>query len=64
MLSDSYSVANSKQQADTGTKMLHVGKNTKSNTPKGISFGDSSNTSRGQVRINKGASEQKLYTMR
>ena len=60
-----YSVAitKGKQMADTGTKMLHVGKNTKSTIiSKGISFGDSSNTYRGLVRINKGAHNSRNYT--
>ena len=60
-----YSVAVTKgqQMADTGTKMLHVGKNTKSTIiSKGISFGDSSNTYRGQVRIGKGAHNSRNYT--
>jgi|TARA_R110002167_G_scaffold14533_7_gene58881 Fe-S cluster assembly protein SufB len=60
-----YSVAVTKgqQMADTGTKMLHVGKNTKSTIiSKGISFGNSSNTYRGQVRINKGAHNSRNYT--
>ena len=59
----SVAVTKGKQQADTGTKMLHVGKNTKSTIiSKGISFGDSSNTYRGLVRINKGAEDSKNYT--
>ena len=56
-------VTKGKQQADTGTKMLHVGKNTKSTIiSKGISFGDSSNTYRGMVRINKKAKNSRNYT--
>ena len=52
----SVAVTKGKQQADTGTKMFHVGKNTKSTIiSKGISFGDSTNTYRGKVRVNKGA---------
>ena len=59
----SVAVTKGKQQADTGTKMLHVGKNTKSTIiSKGISFGDSSNTYRGQVRIGKNASKSRNYT--
>ncbi len=59
----SVAVTKGKQQADTGTKMLHVGKNTKSTIiSKGISFGDSSNTYRGQVRIGKNASRSRNYT--
>ena len=49
-----YSVAltNHKQQADTGTKMIHIGKNTKSRiVSKGISAGESSNSYRGLVRM-------------
>jgi Fe-S cluster assembly protein SufB len=53
-----YSVAttNNWQQADTGTKMIHLGKNTKSTiVSKGISAGHGQNTYRGQVKIAKGA---------
>jgi Fe-S cluster assembly protein SufB len=53
-----YSVAitNNKQQADTGTKMVHLGKNTKSTiVSKGISAGRSQNAYRGLVKIMKGA---------
>ena len=53
-----YSVAltKNKQQADTGTKMIHIGKNTKSTiVSKGISAGNGQNTYRGQVKILKGA---------
>jgi Fe-S cluster assembly protein SufB len=49
-----YSVAltNHKQQADTGTKMIHIGRNTKSTIiSKGISAGESSNSYRGLVRV-------------
>jgi Fe-S cluster assembly protein SufB len=49
-----YSVAltNHKQQADTGTKMIHIGRNTKSTIiSKGISAGDSSNSYRGLVKV-------------
>ena len=60
----SVAVTKGKQQADTGTKMLHVGKNTKSTIiSKGISFGDSSNTYRGMVRINKRADNSRNYTV-
>ncbi len=49
-------VTNDYQQADTGTKMIHVGKNTKSTiVSKGISAGHGQNTYRGQVKILKGA---------
>ena len=59
----SVAVTKGKQQADTGTKMFHVGKNTKSTIiSKGISFGDSTNTYRGKVRINKGATGSRNYT--
>lgn len=53
-----YSVAltANRQQADTGTKMIHIGKNTRSTVvSKGISTGHGQNTYRGQVRIQKGA---------
>jgi Fe-S cluster assembly protein SufB len=53
-----YSVALTKgwQQADTGTKMIHIGKNTRSTiVSKGISAGHGQNTYRGSVRILKGA---------
>ena len=60
----SVAVTKGKQMADTGTKMLPVGKNTKSTIiSKGISFGDSSNTYRGQVRIGKGATKSRNYTV-
>jgi len=59
----SVAVTKGKQQADTGTKMFHVGKNTKSTIiSKGISFGDSTNTYRGKVRVNKGATGSRNYT--
>ena len=60
-----YSVAVTKnhQQADTGTKMIHVGKNTKSTIiSKGISSGKSLNTYRGIVRIGKNAHNSRNYT--
>ena len=60
----SVAVTKGKQMADTGTKMLHVGKNTKSTIiSKGISFGDSSNTYRGQVRIGRKATNSRNYTV-
>ena len=60
----SVAVTRGKQMADTGTKMLHVGKNTKSTIiSKGISFGDSVNTYRGQVRIGKRAENSRNYTV-
>jgi Fe-S cluster assembly protein SufB len=52
----SVAVTNNYQQADTGTKMIHIGKNTKSTiVSKGISAGHSQNTYRGQVKIMKKA---------
>lgn len=60
-----YSVAltNHYQQADTGTKMIHIGKNTRSTIiSKGISAGKSSNAYRGLVRINSGAEGARNYT--
>jgi Fe-S cluster assembly protein SufB len=60
-----YSVAltNNYQQADTGTKMIHIGKNTKSTVvSKGISAGHGQNTYRGMVKILKGAQGARNYT--
>jgi Fe-S cluster assembly protein SufB len=60
-----YSVAltNNHQQADTGTKMIHIGKNTSSTiVSKGISAGVSQNTYRGQVKIMKGAENARNYS--
>jgi Fe-S cluster assembly protein SufB len=60
-----YSVAltNNAQQADTGTKMIHIGKNTRSTiVSKGISAGRGQNTYRGLVKILKGASGARNYT--
>ncbi len=60
-----YSVALTKmrQQADTGTKMIHIGKNTRSNVvSKGISDGHGQNTYRGLIRINKSATGARNYT--
>ena len=60
-----YSVAltNNKQQADTGTKMIHIGKNTKSTIiSKGISAGKGQQTYRGQVKIMKGAENARNYS--
>jgi Fe-S cluster assembly protein SufB len=60
-----YSVAltNHHQQADTGTKMIHIGKNTKSTiVSKGISAGVGQNTYRGLVKILKGATNSRNYT--
>ena len=60
-----YSVAttNNYQQADTGTKMIHLGKNTKSTiVSKGISAGHGQNTYRGLVKINKQARGARNYS--
>jgi len=60
-----YSVAltNNYQQADTGTKMIHIGKNTKSTIiSKGISAGKAQNTYRGLVKVGKGAENSRNYT--
>ena len=60
-----YSVAltNNYQQADTGTKMIHIGKNTRSTiVSKGISAGHGQNTYRGQVKIMKDAQGARNYT--
>ena len=60
-----YSVAlvNNRQQADTGTKMVHVGRRTKSNiVSKGISAGRGNNTYRGLVKVNAGAEGARNYT--
>jgi len=60
-----YSVAltNHRQQADTGTKMIHIGKNTRSYiVSKGISAGRGQNTYRGLVKINKGAAHARNFT--
>ncbi|NOT02456.1 MAG: Fe-S cluster assembly protein SufB [Phycisphaerales bacterium] len=60
-----YSVAmvNHRQQADTGTKMIHIGKRTRSNVvSKGISAGFGQNSYRGLIKINKGAEYARNYT--
>ena len=60
-----YSVAltNNKQQADTGTKMVHVGKNTRSRiVSKGISAGGSRNAYRGQVQVQPSAKGARNYS--
>ena len=60
-----YSVAltNNKMQADTGTKMIHIGKNTTSKIiSKGISADESVNSYRGQVRISPGAENARNYS--
>jgi len=60
-----YSVAltNGYQQADTGTKMIHVGKDTRSTIiSKGISAGSSNNSYRGLVQVRKGAESARNFT--
>ncbi len=60
-----YSVAltNNLQQADTGTKMIHIGKNTRSTiVSKGISAGRGQNSYRGQVKIMKGAANARNFS--
>src|SRR5260370_639300 len=59
----SVAVANNYQQADTGTKMIHIGKNTKSTiVSKGISAGHGQNAYRGMVKILKGADGARKYS--
>ncbi|XXF79230.1 Fe-S cluster assembly protein SufB [Myxococcaceae bacterium GXIMD 01537] len=60
-----YSVAltNHRQQADTGTKMIHIGRNTRSTiVSKGISAGHGQNTYRGLVKVLKSAQDARNYT--
>jgi Fe-S cluster assembly protein SufB len=59
----SVAVTNNFQQADTGTKMVHVGKNTRSRiVSKGISAGKSQNTYRGLVKVNKRAAGARNFS--
>ena len=59
----SVAVVNNKQQADTGTKMIHIGRNTKSTIiSKGISAGQGQNSYRGQVKILPKATGARNYT--
>lgn len=59
----SVAVTNNYQQADTGTKMIHIGKNTKSRiVSKGISAGKSQNSYRGQVQVLKRASNARNFS--
>lgn len=59
----SVAVTNKRQQADTGTKMIHVGKNTRSTiVSKGISAGQGQNTYRGMVKILAGADGARNYS--
>ncbi len=59
----SVAVTNNHQQADTGTKMIHIGKNTRSTiVSKGISAGVSNNSYRGLVRVSKGATNARNHS--
>jgi Fe-S cluster assembly protein SufB len=59
----SVAVVNNHQQADTGTKMIHMGRNTKSTiVSKGISAGQGNNSYRGQVRVLPKAEHARNYT--
>jgi Fe-S cluster assembly protein SufB len=59
----SVAVTNNMQQADTGTKMIHLGKNTKSTiVSKGISAGKGQNTYRGLVKVMKNAANSRNYS--
>jgi Fe-S cluster assembly protein SufB len=59
----SVAVVNNRQNADTGTKMTHIGKNTKSTIiSKGISAGQGNNTYRGQVKVVPNATNARSYT--
>ncbi|MSR06249.1 MAG: Fe-S cluster assembly protein SufB [Gemmatimonadetes bacterium] len=59
----SVAVTSKRQQADTGTKMIHIGKNTRSTiVSKGISAGRGQNTYRGLVKIMKGAEGARNYS--
>jgi Fe-S cluster assembly protein SufB len=59
----SVAVTNNHQQADTGTKMIHIGKNTRSTiVSKGISAGQAQNAYRGLVRIGRGAENARNYS--
>jgi len=59
----SVAVANNYQQADTGTKMIHIGKNTKSTVvSKGISAGHGNNSYRGRVQVMPRADNARSYT--
>jgi len=59
----SVAVTNNYQQADTGTKMIHIGKNTKSRiVSKGISAGKSQNSYRGQVKVMKRADNARNFS--
>ncbi len=59
----SVAVTNGRQQADTGTKMIHLGRNSRSTIiSKGISAGQGQNSYRGQVKIMPGATGARNYT--
>jgi Fe-S cluster assembly protein SufB len=59
----SVAVVNNRQQADTGTKMIHIGRNTKSTiVSKGISAGHGNNSYRGQVKVLPKAENARNYT--
>src|SRR5438046_8232844 len=59
----SVAVVNNKQQADTGTKMIHIGRNTRSNiVSKGISAGEGNNSYRGRVQVLPKATGARNYT--
>jgi Fe-S cluster assembly protein SufB len=59
----SVAVTNNKQEADTGSKMIHIGKNTRSTIiSKGISAGFSNNSYRGLVQIRKGATNARNFS--
>jgi Fe-S cluster assembly protein SufB len=59
----SVAVTNNYQQADTGTKMVHIGKNTRSTiVSKGISAGHGQNSYRGQVKVLKGATNARNFS--
>ena len=59
----SVAVSNKRQIADTGTKMIHIGKNTKSTIiSKGISAGRGNNTYRGLVQVMPGATNARNFT--
>jgi Fe-S cluster assembly protein SufB len=60
---NSVALTHHRQQADTGTKMIHIGKNTKSKiVSKGISAGRGQNTYRGLVKVEKGADGARNHT--
>ena len=58
----SVAVTNGAQQADTGTKMIHLGEGSRSTIISGISAGKSNNTYRGLVEMNKGAENARNFT--